>query len=523
MNAGRAALLSPPSPAAPARPRPQLRHQHVWLALALVAILAMHLPTMRSIVTLWLRSATFNHGFLILPIAGWLIWRQRAHLQGVTQRPWPAGLLLLTILGLVWMLSDVANVQVLQQYCLVLMGIVTVATVLGRAQAAVIAFPLAYTLLAVPFGEVLMPALIDFTAHFTVTLLRLFGIPVFHENNFISLPSGNWAVADACSGLRYLIASVALGMLYAGVNYRSTRKRLVFIAISLILPIIANGLRACMVVLIGHWSDMKLAAGIDHLIYGWLFFGVVMALLFWCGVYWRDAGLSPPALATPAPASPVTPPAQFARIAIAVIAICAIWPLLAAYLLRSPADTTPGPSLTLAATPAPWRTSAMRPGDWHMPHKGQPQRISHNYSDGHRTVSLQLTWYRHQYEGSELLAQVQRPVLSSVPQWEEVGARQRTVLIGTRRLTIRESIEQVASDKLLVWRWYRQDGVDLASPQMLKLRLAKAKLSGGNDGGAEVVLASAYDDQPATAETAMRDLLAAMLPAIDQGLRHVDR
>jgi EpsI family protein len=165
----------------------------------------------------------------------------------------------------------------------------------------------------------------------------------------------------------------------------------------------------------------------------------------------------------------------------------------------------------------------MRPDDWHMPHKGQPQRISRNYSDGHRTVSLQLTWYRHQYEGSELLAQVQRPVLSSVPQWEEVGARQRTVLIGTRRLAIRESIEQSANDKLLVWRWYRQDGVELASPQMLKLRLAKAKLSGSNDGGAEVVLASAYDDQPATAETAMRDLLAAMLPAIDQGLRHVDR
>ncbi|MYN25113.1 exosortase A [Duganella levis] len=523
MNAGRAALLSAPSPAAPSRPQPLLRHEHVWLAVVLVAMLAMHLPTVRSIVTLWLRSATFNHGFLILPVAGWLIWRQRAHVQGVAQRPWPAGLLLLTMLGAVWMLSEVANVQVLQQYCLVLMGIATVATVLGRALAAAIAFPLAYTLLAVPFGEVLMPALIDFTAHFTVTLLRLFGIPVFHENNFISLPSGNWAVADACSGLRYLIASVALGMLYAGVNYRSTRKRLVFIAISLVLPIIANGLRACMVVLIGHWSDMKLAAGIDHLIYGWIFFGMVMAMLFWCGVYWRDAELPPPAPAATAPTLPVTPPAQFAGMAIAVIVISAIWPLLAAYILRAPVDATPGPSLTLAAAPAPWHASAMRPGDWHMPHKGQPQRISRNYSDGRRTVSLQLTWYRHQYEGYELLAQVQRPVLSGVPQWEEVGARQRTVLIATRRLAIRESIEQSASDKLLVWRWYRQDGVELASPQMLKLMLAKAKLSGGNDGGAEVVLASAYDDQPATAETAMRDLLAAMLPAIDQGLRHVDR
>ncbi|MYM71694.1 exosortase A, partial [Duganella sp. FT134W] len=304
MTASRAALLSAPWPAAAPRPRPPRRWQHGWLALALLAILGMHLPTAAAMVALWWRSATFNHGFLILPVAGWLVWRQRAALQGVAHRPWPAGLLLLTLLGAVWLLAEVANVQVLQQYCLVLMGIVTVATVLGRALATAIAFPLAYTLLAVPFGEVLIPALIDFTARFTVALLRLAGIPVFHENNFIALPSGNWAVADACSGLRYLIASVALGMLYAGVNYRSLRKRLIFIGISVALPIVANGLRACMVVLIGHWSDMKLAAGIDHLIYGWLFFGVVMALLFWCGVYWRDAQLPP----APAPAAAAVAP-----------------------------------------------------------------------------------------------------------------------------------------------------------------------------------------------------------------------
>ncbi|MYM76223.1 EpsI family protein, partial [Duganella sp. FT134W] len=185
--------------------------------------------------------------------------------------------------------------------------------------------------------------------------------------------------------------------------------------------------------------------------------------------------------------------------------------------------SVPAPALTLAAAAPPWRASAMGADDWHMPHMGQPQRISRNYSDGRRTVSLQLTWYRHQAQGAELLAQVPRPVLAGVPQWEEVDVRQRPLVIGARRLRVRESLLQAAGDKLLVWRWYRQDGVDFASPQVLKLRLAKAKLTGGNDGGAEVVLAAAYDEQPASAEAAMRDLLAAMLPAIDQGLRHVDR
>lgn len=522
MNTSRAALLRAPTPASSRQPATPLRWAYSCLALALLAISLMHTATIGTIVTLWLRSATFNHGFLILPVAGWLIWRQRAHLQVLTLQPWCPGLALLAVLGAVWMLADVATVQVLQQYCVVLMGITTVATVLGRTLATAIAFPLGYTLLAVPFGEVLMPPLIDFTANFTVTLLRLIGIPVFHDNNFIALPTGNWSVADACSGLRYLIASVALGMLYAGVNYRSTRKRLMFLAISLTLPILANGLRACMVVLIGHWSDMKLAAGVDHLIYGWLFFGLVMALLFWCGMRWRDVDLPPPAssAAIGAAAAPA-PPARFTRIAIAAISLCAIWPLLAAYILRAPANTTPEPQLELAAPAAPWRASPMPPGEWQMLHQGQPQRISRSYSQDGRVVTLQITYYRHQSEGAELLTQVQRMVVSGAPQWEEVSTAQRTIVIGGRKLRVRQSVQQAANDKLLVWRWYRQDGAETASQTMVKLRLARAKLSGGNDGGAEIILASAYDEQPAQAEVAMHSLLTAMLPAIDDGVRHV--
>lgn len=521
MNAGRAALLS----ARPAPPEAPAAWSRLWptacAAAAVLAIILMHLPTADSIVAIWLRSPTFNHGFLVLPVAVWLAWHQRERLDGVAIKPWPAALLAIAGLGAVWMLSAVAHVQVLQQYCLVLTCIAVLAAVLGKQFVAAITFPLAYSLLAVPFGEVLIPPLIDFTAYFTVSLLQLGGIPVFHENNYISLPSGNWSVADACSGLRYLIASLALGMLYAGVNYQSKRKRLLFMAVALLLPILANGLRACMVVLIGHWSDMKLAAGVDHLVYGWVFFGIVMALLFWCGAYWRDTG-------APSAARPrlrhAAAPASFVRIAIAAVALSAVWPVLAAMALRASApDATTAPLLSLAAPPPPWQASPMRPHDWQVPHRGAPQRISNNYRDGRRTVSLQLTWYRHQSEGAELLAPVKRTVVSGMPQWEEVRSETRTLNLGGRALTVRQSVQQAASYKLLVWRWYRLDGKETISPHQIKLLLAKARLLGGGDGGAEVVLAAAYDEQPEHAEAAMQDLLAAMLPAIDRSLSHVER
>jgi EpsI family protein len=276
-------------------------------------------------------------------------------------------------------------------------------------------------------------------------------------------------------------------------------------------------------VLIGHWSNMTLAAGVDHLIYGWLFFGVVMAVLFWCGAGWRDTAQPPAAPSAAAAFTDIAPPIHFIRVTVAALGVCAIWPVLAAGILRPSTDATPAPELSLAAPPLPWRVSPMRPGDWHMLHTGRPQRIARNYHDGRRTVSLQLTWYRHQYEGAELLAQVQRTVVSGAPQWEEVSATRRVVDIAGRQYAVRQSIQQAASYKLLVWRWYRQDGVDTASPQLLKILLAKAKLTGGNDGGAEIIVASAYDEQPQVAEAAMRDLLASMLPAIEEGLRHVDR
>jgi exosortase A len=519
MSAEPVALLLPPRPAAPQPVAPSAAWPYGCTLAALCLLLAVHFPTAAGIVGVWLRSATFAHGFMIPPIAIWLVWRQRERLAGVPGRPWPSALLALAALGVVWLLSTVANVQVLQQYSLVLMCAATVAAVMGRAFTAAIAFPLAYLLLAVPFGEVFVPPLIDFTAGFTVAMLQLTGIPVFHENNYITLPSGDWSVVDACSGLRYLIASVALGTLYAYLTYRSLARRLVFIAVTLVLPVIANGLRACLIVLIGHWSGMTLAIGIDHLIYGWIFFGLVTTLLFWWGGRWREYDV-PAAAMRGAAARRDAAPAALVRMTVAAVAVAAVWPLLAMIMLRpAPPDTPPAPQLALAPPPAPWRASPMLATDWHSLHMGQPQRISTNYQDGRRKVSLQLTWYRHQAKDAELLAPVRRLAPGQI-QWSESGVAQRDIQLGDRRIALRQSTEQSAGAKLLVWRWYRLSGRDTASPHFIKLMLARAKLTGGDDSGAEIVVASAYDEQAAPAEAAMRDLLAAMLPAIDQGLLH---
>src|SRR5690606_32354628 len=115
--------------------------------------------------------------------------------------------------------------------------------------------------------------------------------PVFREGLHFTLPTGRWSVVEACSGLRYLIASLALGVLYAYLQFRTLRYRLAFVALAILVPIVANWVRAYGIVMLGHVSNMKIAAGADHLIYGWVFFGMVMALLFWIGSRWREPAL----------------------------------------------------------------------------------------------------------------------------------------------------------------------------------------------------------------------------------------
>jgi exosortase len=177
-------------------------------------------------VSIWSRSDTFAHAFLVPPIALWLIWRQRERLATLDARPCMWMLLLMAGVALAWLLGDLASVNALTQFAMTGLLVLTVPAVLGLRVARAILFPLVFLFLAVPFGEFLLPQLMDWTADFTVLALRGSGIPVFREGNRIVIPSGAWLVVEACSGVRYLLASLMVGTLFAYLTYRSSRRTL---------------------------------------------------------------------------------------------------------------------------------------------------------------------------------------------------------------------------------------------------------------------------------------------------------
>lgn len=486
---------------------------------AIGAIFALYHETFWSMVQVWSRSQTFAHGFVIVPISAWLIWRQRSRLGAIGQRPSAWGLALLAALGALWSLAHIADVPVLTQYAVTAMIPAVVIAMLGWDLARALAFPLAYLMLAVPFGEIFIPPLIDFTADFTVGALQLTGVPVFRENNYFSIPSGNWSVVEACSGLRYAIASLALGTLYAYLNYRSLGRRLAFIGIALIVPLFANGVRAYLIVMIGHWSDMKLAVGIDHLIYGWAFFGLVCLLLFWIASHWRE----PVAVALPVPARRRQAAARLghAGAAFAALAIAASWPLLAAILSGTRPAPAPGPGSLSIGTPAPpWVAIPAGVHGWSAPHAGAPLQFMQSYRSAHAEAYLQLAWYASQAKDAELLTALPNPFGN---QWRIISQANRSVAAAGRHLSVRQAVLQSPRRRLLVWRWYRQSGTDTDSALLVKLLLAKSRLLHSTEDGAEIIVAAPFDEHQDAAEQALLDFLAAILPAIDKGLSDAAR
>lgn len=268
---------------------------------------------------IWRRSDTFAHGYFVLPIVLWLFWRDRAYLlNSNTQTSLLAVPFIIGSLCLL-LFAYATDINVLGQLSAVFALISLVWLVLGNKLAWHYKFPLAYLIFLVPMGENFIPQLQDITAWFTVLFLKLHGIPVFRDGLYLQIPNGLFEVAVACSGIRYLIASVAVGTLFAYLSYNSFKKQLIFFLFSIALPILANGLRAYLIVIIAHYSDMEYATGADHLVYGWVFFGLVIMLMFWAGGKFSDPELSSKESAILAKKQSV--PSRFSLAAIALVLV----------------------------------------------------------------------------------------------------------------------------------------------------------------------------------------------------------
>ena len=463
---------------------------------ALVAVLALivaaYFDTAAGMVAIWARSETFAHGFVVAPISLWLIWRIRDRLRLLEPQPSWLALPLIAAAGFGWLLGNVGAVNALSQFAFVSMLVLAAPAVLGVRITRAMLFPLGFLFFSVPIGEFLLPTLMAHTADFTIAAVRASGVPVLREGlQVFSVPNGRWSVVEACSGVRYLIASLVVGTLFAYLNYTTMWRRFAFVGVSIIVPIVANWLRAYMIVMLGYLSDNRIANGVDHIIYGWLFFGLVMLVMFWIGSRWQQREQTTPEVPGASGAAPMaiergTPRTRVWIAAIATIAVTAFWPLANWAIERNSSD----PSATLGVIDVPGWQAIPAPNDSFTPHFLNPSAVRHEIlrKDGEE-IGLYVAYYRGQNDDHKLVTSDNVLLRADDKVWHAIAGGARTMDIGGGAVpVIFARIRSAQGQTLEARQWYWIDGALTSSDPVAKARVAWLRVTGRRDDSAVVVV-----------------------------------
>ena len=509
----------------------------LWLApmvrfWALVALLcAVQFDVLRSMVDIWYNTTTYNHGFLVLPATLWMIWRRREEVLALTRAAGaivtaPAALLPLCAFAAIGLLGELGGANILRHIGFVGALMCLFPLALGWEFAKRFAFPILFLAFMVPAGDFLIPVLQDLTADVSVWMIQITGVPVYREGIMIELPSGLWEVAEACAGIRFLIANIFIAALFAYFSYEKLWKWALFMVLAVFIPVIANCFRAYGIMMLAHMTDNALAVGVDHLVYGWVFFSAVMLLMLWVGGLFADRVITDPA------AKPVEPREDGranggAGVVLAGALVMSGAPAFAA--LTEPV-AEPLPAAILAdAVPQGWEVIAVdgEAVDHWTPKFATADQVEalRLRKDGH-VVDVFVAAYSHQREGAEALHWSNR--FDDDKTWKRAKLSTITLNTGTSALpdiarlddlthyVMGEGLGGTDFTSRVVASWTMVGDGFTADAKRAKLGAIRARVTGATAKAGVLALSAQYaqPEQRGEAVAAVEALLADM-PALD--------
>jgi exosortase len=253
-------------------------------ALVLAATAAvLYLPVLADLAAQWAADENYSHGFLVPLVAGYLVWERRAPLRRCAVRvcPWGYGVLLAGIILLVLGQAATFGYAARLSLLVVLAGLVLFLA--GPQVLRVAAFPLAYLLFMIPPPAVLVNRIAFplqlLAARLATGSLDLLGVPALREGNIITLAPMRLEVTEACSGIRSLVALLALGVIvaYAGHTWWLPR---VAVALSAVpIALVTNAARIALTGVLVETVGPRAGVGFYHAFSGLAVFVLAFVLL----------------------------------------------------------------------------------------------------------------------------------------------------------------------------------------------------------------------------------------------------
>jgi exosortase A len=457
------------------------RRHLIALTGAILTILLLFARDAGAMAWQWWNSSTYGHCLFILPLVAWLVLQRRHEVAQVEPRAWMPGLAVLGIAAFGWLIGEAAGVSVVRHAAMVAMIQATILTILGPAAFRALLFPVFYLIFLIPVGDEIVPAMQTLTAKMTMALLNLADVPAHIDGVFITTPTGWFEVAEACAGVKFLVAMIAYGALVANVCFRSWRRRAAFMVLCVAAPIFANGIRAFGTIFAAHLTSVEAATGFDHIVYGWFFFGFVMLVVM--GIAWRffDRKIGDKWLENIPVAGGRVRPAYAAAVAvIGMVLLPLLWNGTVIAAGRHPLPY----AVTLPDVSGWTRTSQIEGYPWTPRFDGADHTLIGRYRNAQgQTVDLAIALYGWQAEGRKIVGHAQGAI-DPESKWSWSSQAPAPVGGKAQRMLAPGKIEREALT------FYVLGGGATGDAMTVKLRTLQARLLGGDQGAAVVIVSS---------------------------------
>ncbi len=264
----------------------KIERKDIFLVVLVCSFVLLYYPVWKELVLAWNSSEDYSHGFFVVPVAIYVLWKKREDFSLLPVEPSGFGMVLLVGSLFVYILALYAEIKTVASLAMIVSIAAVVLYLYGSVILRQSLYPLFLLLFMIPipsqiYSAMTIPLQIIVTQA-SVWFSALVGLPIFREGNVIYLPQRTLEVVQACSGLRSLMTLLTLSVIISYFTLRSNWLRGLLLLFGVPVAIVVNIIRVLIMIFAFYYFDFDLTQGTIHTIFGIAVFVLAIALVFLC-------------------------------------------------------------------------------------------------------------------------------------------------------------------------------------------------------------------------------------------------
>lgn len=260
------------------------KNEVLKLSLLTVIMVVLYSPTFSMFIYDWTHDDNYSHGFLVPFIVGYLVWTKRAQLRTLPPEPAMIGLFVLAVGVGLYLLGTIGSEWFVRRSSMIIVLAGLIWYLYGTAYLKTLLFPVGYLIFMIPLPAIVYSAIAFklqlLVSQISAEIISLVGIPVYRNGNIIEVASGPLAVEEACSGMRSIMALLALSTILGYLLYRTRWRQWLLVICALPVAVITNIIRVTATGILAHFFGRQVAEGVLHESFGGIVFVLAFVLLF---------------------------------------------------------------------------------------------------------------------------------------------------------------------------------------------------------------------------------------------------